>query len=202
MQYVHGHKLEVCHIFVQFKFSKALDRITPSKLHTSKAKRSWIFLIGTAVVPIHTYLIGRSQCIFSGSTASVIQETNLGVPQGSVLVNLLFCFYINDLQLHLEFIKFTIVGEKHLPSQIMIGVPLLDIAKLTLRRKWPLVVPIICDAYVQIIQEELEFNDQITIMENRVAEPYRNQVWKMVESYTPENPTETALKMHVKISSL
>ena len=97
------------------------------------------------------------------------------------------------------FLKFTIVGEKHLPSQVLIGDPLLDTAEITLRREGPLVVPIICDAYVQLIQEELEFNDEIDIAVNRVAEPYRNQVREMLKSYSPEIPMETAVKLHVKI---
>ena len=95
--------------------------------------------------------------------------------------------------------KFTIVGEKHLPSQVLIGDPLLDTAEITLQRKGPLVVQILCDPYVQLIKKELEFNDEIDIALNCVAEYYRNQVREILESYTPENPTETVVKCHAKI---
>ena len=83
---------------MQFDFSKAFDTISPSKLLVklrdlgfSKSSLAWIC----------SYLCGCSQCVFSGSTYSTYRKTNLGVPQGLVLVPLQFYFYVNDLQLDL-----------------------------------------------------------------------------------------------------
>ena len=44
-----------------------------------------------------SYLCGRSQCVLSKTLPSSYRDINLGVLQGSVLVQRLFFLYINDL---------------------------------------------------------------------------------------------------------
>ena len=61
--------------------------------------RHWFRDLGisrSSLTWICSYLCGRSQCVFSGSTSSSYRENILGVPQSSVLG--LFCPYINDIQ--------------------------------------------------------------------------------------------------------
>ena len=84
---------------LKFDFSKAFDTTSPYKLLVklrnlgfSRSSLAWMC----------SYLYGRSQCVFSGSTLSSYRETNLGVPQGSVLGPILFCLCVNDLQAELD----------------------------------------------------------------------------------------------------
>ena len=86
-------------VLLPFDFSETFDTISPSRLLTklkdmgfSKSALSWI----------HSFLTSRSQCVIFHSTTSESLDTNLGVPQGSVLGPLRFCFYVNDLHLHLR----------------------------------------------------------------------------------------------------
>ena len=82
-------------LLLLFDFSKAFDTISPTK--QLKKLRALEFS-RTALLWTKSYLQGRSQSVFSKSDGSSDWlETNLGVPQGSVLGSL-FCLYVNDLR--------------------------------------------------------------------------------------------------------
>ena len=75
-------------------FSKAFDNVSPSiKLRE----------IGFSKSAHVVLVVSVSQCAFSKLTTSASRGINIGVPQGSNLRRLLFCYiYMNDLRLHLH----------------------------------------------------------------------------------------------------
>ena len=79
-------------LLLLFDFSKVFDTVSPSKL---LRKLRQLGFSRSALLWIKSYLQGRSQMvIINENSNSDLLETNLGVPQGSVMGPLLFCTYL------------------------------------------------------------------------------------------------------------
>ena len=78
--------------------SKAFDRVWIKGL-LFKLKQNGVN--GNVLKWAESYLTGRQQQVFVGSSLSNCQVTSAGVPQGSVLGPLFFLVYINDIAEHL-----------------------------------------------------------------------------------------------------
>ena len=84
--------IDSCIVFCDI--SKAFDRVWIKCL---LFKLEQCGINGDVLKWIESYLTGRTQRVFVGSSLSQSQVTSAGVPQGSVLGPLFFLIYINDI---------------------------------------------------------------------------------------------------------
>ena len=107
-------------LLLLFDFSKALDTISPFRL----LERLRLMGFSRTVFQwISSYISGRQQCVcIQSQGSSSWLNTNLGVPQRSVLGPLLICLYINDIRdvLDSRFIKQILYADD---LQIYVQVP-------------------------------------------------------------------------------
>ena len=82
----------LCAIFIDL--AKAFDTVN-HKIFLSKLEQCGIR--GLANEVIRDYLTNRKQYVHANGVSSLLENINIGVPQGSVLEPILFLIYINDI---------------------------------------------------------------------------------------------------------
>ena len=79
---------------VFFDIKKAFDRVWHDGL---LEKLSSFGVKGRALKWLHSFLMGRRQCVAVGGAVSDTVALEAGVPQGAILSPLLFTVYMNDV---------------------------------------------------------------------------------------------------------
>lgn len=99
-------------------------------------------------------------------------------------------------------LKYTVVPEENLPSRILLGDPILDVARVFLSKEGPQIEPIIGNDFVQLIEEELsEAKDGVRQAIIKVPEARREQIRQLLENYSANMPPQTSVKMSIRLKN-
>lgn len=95
-------------------------------------------------------------------------------------------------------LDFLVVPSGDLPSPILIGDPLLDIADIRITKNDPVLEPIVDEAYVQYEQLERKY-DPIEDLVSTFPEDYRERIRSIIENYTPFKSANYPVQMCIEL---
>lgn len=95
-------------------------------------------------------------------------------------------------------IHYLVVPESKLPSPVLIGDQLLDVAVVKLSRDGPEIEPIIGCGYILQIQAEAE--DIFAQLTAHISQPYREKVLRMLTNYSPKRQVIAPVEMKIVLN--
>ena len=105
-------------ILIQFDFSKAFDKVSPTKLLKRLCD---LWLSKSALIWLKSYLEDRQLKVATKTSSSESRDINIGVPQGSVLGPLLLYLYMNDIKDHVGHNVFHLLSADDLQVYIQLS---------------------------------------------------------------------------------